>query len=280
MVARRVSFLTVALLALAVSNSVTSGANPKCWPKAQTTPSTDVSTPAPQELEAPSPNTGGSQEYDFGQADGSAETPSTDFTQSSQADTPSTDFTQFSQAGPPSTESSQAGPPSTDFSQAGPPSTDFSQAGPPSTESSQAGPPSTESSQAGPPSTDFSQAGSPPTGSAAGPSPAQSSQEDPTTESSQSSPTQGSSAGGNGTTSGGGGAISFGDITSGSDKCVIGNPNTYLTGKDADWIWENVMKEYIPTFNNLIFDQLVTSKGSLSYCPRFLNNDEYNRKYR
>ncbi|RLN52566.1 hypothetical protein BBJ29_005416 [Phytophthora kernoviae] len=95
----------------------------------------------------------------------------------------------------------------------------------------------------------------------------------------QSSPTQGSSAGTNGTTSGAsGGAISFGDITSGSDKCVLGNPNTYLTGKDADWVWENVMKKYIPTFNNLIFDQLVTNKASLSYCVRWDNDQKLTKE--
>ncbi|RLN53765.1 hypothetical protein BBP00_00009202 [Phytophthora kernoviae] len=61
----------------------------------------------------------------------------------------------------------------------------------------------------------------------------------------------------------------FGDITSGNSKCIVGNPNKYLTGKDANWIWDNVMSKYVPGFTNLIFDQLVTNNGSLSYCVRW-----------
>jgi hypothetical protein len=64
----------------------------------------------------------------------------------------------------------------------------------------------------------------------------------------------------------------FGDITSASGKCVVGDPNEYVTRKDIDWVWENTMKKYIPTFTNLIFDQLVTNNGSLSYCVRWEND--------
>uniref|UniRef100_M4C2J0 Neutral zinc metallopeptidase n=1 Tax=Hyaloperonospora arabidopsidis (strain Emoy2) TaxID=559515 RepID=M4C2J0_HYAAE len=61
----------------------------------------------------------------------------------------------------------------------------------------------------------------------------------------------------------------FGDITSGSDKCVVGNPSTYVTREDVDWVWQNTMEKYVPPFTNLIFDQLVTNNGSLSYCVRW-----------
>ncbi|GMF19204.1 unnamed protein product [Phytophthora fragariaefolia] len=65
---------------------------------------------------------------------------------------------------------------------------------------------------------------------------------------------------------------SFGKVTSGSGKCVTGDPTTYLTRKDVDWVWKNTMEEYVPTFKNLIFDQLVTNKGKLSYCMRWDND--------
>ncbi|KAI9994372.1 hypothetical protein PInf_010982 [Phytophthora infestans] len=67
----------------------------------------------------------------------------------------------------------------------------------------------------------------------------------------------------------------FGDITSGSSKCVIGSPNTGgVTREQIDWVWENTMKEYVttPAFQNLIFDQLVNNKGKLSYCVRWEND--------
>ncbi|KAI9994336.1 hypothetical protein PInf_010942 [Phytophthora infestans] len=59
----------------------------------------------------------------------------------------------------------------------------------------------------------------------------------------------------------------FGDITSGSGKCVTGNPNKGgVTRNQVDWVWKNTMSKYVPDFKNLIFDQLVTNKGKLSYC--------------
>ncbi|KUF87241.1 hypothetical protein AM588_10004111 [Phytophthora nicotianae] len=65
----------------------------------------------------------------------------------------------------------------------------------------------------------------------------------------------------------------FGDITSGSGKCVTGNPNKGgVTRDQVDWVWENTMSKYVPQFNNLIFDQLVTNKGKLNYCVRWDND--------
>ncbi|KAE9337600.1 hypothetical protein PF008_g12451 [Phytophthora fragariae] len=65
---------------------------------------------------------------------------------------------------------------------------------------------------------------------------------------------------------------SFGKITSGSGKCVTGDPTTYVTREDVDWVWKNTMESYVPQFKNLIFDQLVTNKGKLSYCVRWDND--------
>ncbi|GMF38142.1 unnamed protein product [Phytophthora lilii] len=73
------------------------------------------------------------------------------------------------------------------------------------------------------------------------------------------------------------GHASFGDVTSASGQCVVGDPNTYLTGKDADWIWINVMAKYVPDFKNLIFDQLITNKGALSYCVRWDNDKKLSK---
>ncbi|KAG6609022.1 Neutral zinc metallopeptidase [Phytophthora cinnamomi] len=78
----------------------------------------------------------------------------------------------------------------------------------------------------------------------------------------------------NATTSGGNHAT-FGKITSGSGKCITGDPTTGVTRKDVDWVWENNMSKYMPGFNNLIFDQIVTNKGKLNYCVRW---DPKNRK--
>ncbi|EGZ22942.1 neutral zinc metallopeptidase [Phytophthora sojae] len=64
---------------------------------------------------------------------------------------------------------------------------------------------------------------------------------------------------------------SFGKVTS-SGKCVKGDPTTYVTREDVDWVWKNTMESYVPPFKNLIFDQLVTNKGKLTYCVRWDNN--------
>ncbi|ETN09924.1 hypothetical protein PPTG_22857 [Phytophthora nicotianae INRA-310] len=77
-------------------------------------------------------------------------------------------------------------------------------------------------------------------------------------------------AGSNSSTSGD--HATFGDITSGSGKCVTGNPNKGgVTRNQVDWVWENTMSKYIPDFKNLIFDQLAASNGKLSYCVRWDN---------
>ncbi|KAI9994503.1 hypothetical protein PInf_011138 [Phytophthora infestans] len=72
-------------------------------------------------------------------------------------------------------------------------------------------------------------------------------------------------AGSNNSTSGD--HATFGDITSGTGKCVTGNPNKGgVTRDQVNWVWENTMSKNIPDFKNLIFDQLAASKGKLSYC--------------
>ncbi|KAG6613011.1 neutral zinc metallopeptidase [Phytophthora cinnamomi] len=37
------------------------------------------------------------------------------------------------------------------------------------------------------------------------------------------------------------------------------------------------MSKYVPTFNNVIFDQLVTNKGSLNYCVRWDSMDKLSK---
>ncbi|KAJ8524090.1 hypothetical protein ON010_g17028 [Phytophthora cinnamomi] len=71
---------------------------------------------------------------------------------------------------------------------------------------------------------------------------------------------------------------SFGKVTSGSGKCVKGVPTTYVTRADVDWVWKNTMESYVPQFKNLIFDQLVTNKGKLSYCVRWDNDQKLTKK--
>ncbi|KAE8909418.1 hypothetical protein PF005_g19141 [Phytophthora fragariae] len=62
---------------------------------------------------------------------------------------------------------------------------------------------------------------------------------------------------------------SFGKITSGSGKCITGDPTTYVTREDVDWVWKNTMTKEVTGFNNLIFDQVVNNKGHLNYCVRW-----------
>ncbi|KAE8956430.1 hypothetical protein PR001_g31739 [Phytophthora rubi] len=69
------------------------------------------------------------------------------------------------------------------------------------------------------------------------------------------------------------GGATFGDITSGSSKCVVGNPNAYVSTESIDWVWTERMSTYVPTFDNFIFDQLVTNNGSLNYCVRWDSTD-------
>ncbi|KAE8979184.1 hypothetical protein PR003_g23794 [Phytophthora rubi] len=74
------------------------------------------------------------------------------------------------------------------------------------------------------------------------------------------------------------GASTFGTITSGSSKCVVGNPNTYTTQSDLDWIWQNRIgpnaKPSESNYNvmsnkNWVIDHLVKNKGTLNYCIRW-----------
>ncbi|OWY96331.1 Neutral zinc metallopeptidase, partial [Phytophthora megakarya] len=37
------------------------------------------------------------------------------------------------------------------------------------------------------------------------------------------------------------------------------------------------MSKYVPSFNNFIFDQLVTNKGSLNYCVRWDSTDKLSK---
>ncbi|KAG2531037.1 hypothetical protein JM16_001338 [Phytophthora kernoviae] len=65
------------------------------------------------------------------------------------------------------------------------------------------------------------------------------------------------------------GAAAFGDVTSASGQCVVGDPDTYIKTDEVDWVWDKRMSEYVPQFKNYIFDQLVTNNGSLNYCVRW-----------
>ncbi|KAG1698754.1 hypothetical protein DVH05_014709 [Phytophthora capsici] len=75
------------------------------------------------------------------------------------------------------------------------------------------------------------------------------------------------------------GAATFGDITSGTDKCVVGKPNEYITPDAVDWIWENRIgpsadltvpsTKNVLSNNNWILDHLVKNQGTLNYCVRW-----------
>ncbi|KAL3658584.1 hypothetical protein V7S43_016468 [Phytophthora oleae] len=73
------------------------------------------------------------------------------------------------------------------------------------------------------------------------------------------------------------GGATFGGITSGSDKCVTGNPTEYISTEYVDWVWEKRMSKYVPQLNNFIFDQLVTNKGSLDYCVRWDSKEKLSK---
>ncbi|KAG6576361.1 neutral zinc metallopeptidase [Phytophthora cinnamomi] len=73
------------------------------------------------------------------------------------------------------------------------------------------------------------------------------------------------------------GGETLGDITSGSVKCVVGNPNAYVPTETVDWVWTERMSKYVPGSENIIFDQLVTNKGSLNYCIRWDSKDRLSR---
>ncbi|POM63961.1 Neutral zinc metallopeptidase [Phytophthora palmivora] len=209
--------LTVALLALAVTSSVTSGA--KCYPK--TPASVPSVTPAPDIVE---------------------ETPSTSFG-SQETDLPTQSSTEA-----PTTESSSFEAPTTESSSFETPATESSSFETPATQSS-----SDED---------------------AGQNPAEGSTESSDVSQGSSTETQGSSTEqtGNSTSTSTGEHATFGKITSSSGACVTGDPETFVTREDVDWVWKNNMAEYVPQFKNLIFDQLVTNKGKLQYCVRWDND--------
>jgi hypothetical protein len=69
--------------------------------------------------------------------------------------------------------------------------------------------------------------------------------------------------------SGTSGHATFGDVTSQKGACVVGNPNTFISTADVDDQWDRRMSQYVPTFNNLIFDQLVNNNATLNYCVRW-----------
>ncbi|KAG3118158.1 hypothetical protein PI124_g3712 [Phytophthora idaei] len=111
--------------------------------------------------------------------------------------------------------------------------------------------------------------------SSAAQNPTESSFESSEVSQGSSTQTQGSSdvSTGKSTSTSTGEHATFGDVTSASGKCVMGNPNAGdVTRDQVDWVWKNTMEEYIPQFKNLIFDQLITNKGKLSYCVRWDND--------
>ncbi|OWY95979.1 Neutral zinc metallopeptidase, partial [Phytophthora megakarya] len=74
------------------------------------------------------------------------------------------------------------------------------------------------------------------------------------------------------------GSAPFGDITAGSDKCVVGNPNEYITSADLEWIWDNRIgpnaKQSDSNWNvmdnkNWIMDHIVKNQGTINYCIRW-----------
>ncbi|KAG6612937.1 Neutral zinc metallopeptidase [Phytophthora cinnamomi] len=73
------------------------------------------------------------------------------------------------------------------------------------------------------------------------------------------------------------GGETLGDITSGSVQCVVGNPNAYVLTETVDWVWTERMSKYVPGSENIIFDQLVTNKGSLNYCIRWDSKDRLSK---
>ncbi|KAG1706354.1 hypothetical protein DVH05_001501 [Phytophthora capsici] len=61
----------------------------------------------------------------------------------------------------------------------------------------------------------------------------------------------------------------FGTITSKTGGCIVGDPDTYISPKDLDWIWNNRMKSEVEPYNNWIMDHIVANKGTLNYCVRW-----------
>ncbi|KAL3663894.1 hypothetical protein V7S43_011304 [Phytophthora oleae] len=61
----------------------------------------------------------------------------------------------------------------------------------------------------------------------------------------------------------------FGTITSKTGGCIVGDPDTYISPEDLDWIWNNRMKSEVEPYNNWIMDHIVANRGTLNYCVRW-----------
>ncbi|EGZ14736.1 hypothetical protein PHYSODRAFT_333116 [Phytophthora sojae] len=61
----------------------------------------------------------------------------------------------------------------------------------------------------------------------------------------------------------------FGTIKSKPGECVVGDPNTYISPKDLQWIWDNRMKSDVESLDNWAMDHIVANKGTLNYCVRW-----------
>ncbi|KAG2502274.1 hypothetical protein JM16_009603 [Phytophthora kernoviae] len=82
-------------------------------------------------------------------------------------------------------------------------------------------------------------------------------------------------------------AATFGDITSANGECVVGNPNTYISTKYLDWVWDNrigpnvdVSKESnwkVMDNKNWIMDHIVHNNGTLNYCVRWDSIDKLSK---
>eukprot|EP00644_Phytophthora_capsici_P009898 jgi/Phyca11/18667/fgenesh1_pg.PHYCAscaffold_39_\ len=62
----------------------------------------------------------------------------------------------------------------------------------------------------------------------------------------------------------------FGTITSKPGECVVGDPDTYISAEDLQWIWDNrELKHDATTYDNWIIDDLVKNNGTINYCIRW-----------
>eukprot|EP00644_Phytophthora_capsici_P013158 jgi/Phyca11/13998/fgenesh1_pg.PHYCAscaffold_5_\ len=66
----------------------------------------------------------------------------------------------------------------------------------------------------------------------------------------------------------------FGTVTSGNNKCVVGDPSEYISTRDVDWIWDNRIGPNVKPSatswsvldnKNWIMDHIVKNQGSLNY---------------
>ncbi|EEY63066.1 uncharacterized protein PITG_14710 [Phytophthora infestans T30-4] len=61
----------------------------------------------------------------------------------------------------------------------------------------------------------------------------------------------------------------FGTIRSKTGGCIVGDPDTYISPKDLQWVWDNRIKDEVMVYNNWILDHLVANKGTINYCIRW-----------